>query len=351
MNAPGPTGTTGDTARPPLVEADAGAPLLRVRDLRVRYGTGRRSFEAVAGIDLTVRAGQTVGLVGESGCGKSTVARAIARLEPGISGELTFDGQDVTALRGRGLRPYRRRVGMVFQDPIASLNPRRRVRDIIATPLRLTGREEPAATTARVAELADLVGLHPTQFDRRPHELSGGQCQRVSIARALARVPDLLLCDEVVSALDVSVQAQVINLLMDIREQRGLAMVFISHDLAVVRQLADQVAVMYLGSLCEDAPVDELYERPAHPYTRALLASVPGESATTRDDDMPTGDVPSPLNPPSGCRFRTRCPLAAEICARETPVPVELRPGHRVACHFPLGAGTASRATTALNSG
>ncbi|MFP3986271.1 ABC transporter ATP-binding protein [Streptomyces sp. E11-3] len=336
MNAPVPIGTPTATAQPPLVEADSGAPLLRVRDLRVRYRTGRRSFEAVAGIDLTVRAGQTVGLVGESGCGKSTVARAIARLEPGISGELTFDGQNVAALRGRALRPYRQRVGMVFQDPIASLNPRRRIRDIIATPLRLAGHDDSTATAARVAELADLVGLHPTQLDRRPHELSGGQCQRVSIARALARVPDLLLCDEVVSALDVSIQAQVINLLMDIREQQGLAMVFISHDLAVVRQLADRVAVMYLGVLCEDAPVDELYERPAHPYTRALLASVPGERAAKDDAGLLTGDLPSPLTPPSGCRFRTRCPIADELCAQETPAPVELRPGHRVACHFPL---------------
>lgn len=325
----------------PLPEAAPEPPLLAVRGLRVRYRNAGRPFEAVAGIDLIVHAGETLGLVGESGCGKSTVARAVARLEDDVSGAIVFDGDDVTRVRGRALKPYRRRVGMVFQDPIASLNPRRTVRDIIATPLTLTGRADAAEVAARVDELADLAGLHRSMLERRPHEMSGGQCQRVSIARALACVPDLLLCDEVVSALDVSIQAQVLNLLMDIRERQRLAMLFISHDLAVVRQLSDRVAVMYLGTLCEDAPVDELFERPAHPYTRALLASVPGGAGTRSASAegtaaLLTGDLPSPLDPPSGCRFRTRCPLAQARCADEAPPPVEVRPGHRVACHFPL---------------
>ncbi|MCF2530888.1 ABC transporter ATP-binding protein [Yinghuangia soli] len=339
--------------------ADPDTPLLSVRGLRVRYRNAGRPFEAVAGLDLTVHAGETLGLVGESGCGKSTVARAVARIEDDVSGAIVFDGQDVTRARGRALKPYRRRVGMVFQDPIASLNPRRTVRDIIATPLTLAGKGDPAEVRARVGELAELVGLHPSMLERRPHEMSGGQCQRVSIARALACLPELLLCDEVVSALDVSIQAQVLNLLMDIRERQRLAMLFISHDLAVVRQLSDRVAVMYLGMLCEDAPVDELFGRPAHPYTRALLASVPGGAGPGAEPEpgsagagsgpagvasadvahrLLSGDLPSPLDPPSGCRFRTRCPLAQARCAAEVPQPVEVRPGHRVACHFPLVA-------------
>ncbi|MDI2124739.1 ABC transporter ATP-binding protein [Yinghuangia seranimata] len=329
--------TTADlpVSAPPGTGA-VGRPLLEVRGLRVRYRSGGRPFEAVAGLDLTLHQGETLGLVGESGCGKSSVARAVARLEPDVSGAIVFDGQDVARTGGRALKAYRRRVGMVFQDPIASLNPRRTVRDIIATPLELAGGHDSTAIAARVGELADLVGLHPSLLDRHPHEMSGGQCQRVSIARALACVPDLLLCDEVVSALDVSIQAQVVNLLMDIREQQRLAMLFISHDLAVVRQLSDRVAVMYLGTLCEDAPVDELFARPAHPYTRALLASVPGNP--TPDTALLTGDLPSPLTPPSGCRFRTRCPLARDTCAEIPPTPKQIRPDHHVACHFPIDA-------------
>ncbi|MFE2865844.1 ABC transporter ATP-binding protein [Embleya sp. NPDC059259] len=318
-------------------ETGADRALLTVRDLRVRYRNAGRLFEAVAGVDLTVQAGETLGLVGESGCGKSTVARAVARLESSISGRIEFDGEDVARLRGKALDPYRRRVGMVFQDPIASLNPRRRIRDIIATPLELAGDTDRARIADRVGELADQVGLRTALLDRRPHELSGGQCQRVSIARALARVPDLLLCDEIVSALDVSVQAQVLNLLLDIRDRRHLAMLFISHDLSVVRHVSDRVAVMYLGRLCEEAPVDDLYAAPAHPYTRALLASVPGRGANTQGHGLLTGELPSPIEPPGGCRFRTRCPLARERCAVEEPQPVQVRPHHRVACHFPLG--------------
>ncbi|MGW0665240.1 ABC transporter ATP-binding protein [Streptodolium elevatio] len=329
MSDPTPRPGTGITTPRPE------KPLLQVRDLRVRYRNAGRPFEAVAGVDLTVGVGETLGLVGESGCGKSTVARAVARLEDNASGSIVFDGQEVSRHRGRALKPYRRRVGMVFQDPIASLNPRRTVRDIIATPLILTGEREAGVVDERVRELADMVGLHRTMLERRPHEMSGGQCQRVSIARALACLPDLLLCDEVVSALDVSIQAQVLNLLMDIREGQRLAMLFISHDLAVVRQLSDRVAVMYLGTLCEDAPVDELFERPAHPYTRALLASVPGQSHRRGDQAPLSGDLPSPVTPPSGCRFRTRCPLAQRVCATQAPDVVEVRPGHRVACHFP----------------
>ncbi len=313
--------------------------VLDVRDLVVEFKSGRQRVQAVSGVSFQVRRGETLGLVGESGCGKSTTGRTLVQVQPATSGTVDYLGQDLNELTGRRLRQLRTKIQMIFQDPISSLNPRRRIRDIVAEPLSIWKRGTKVERQARVREMLEAVGIDPDAAgDRRPGEFSGGQCQRISIARALMAEPDLLICDEPVSALDVSVQAQILNLLADLKTRFGLTMVFIAHDLAVVKNVSDRVAVMYLGKLVEVAGSDDLYRSAAHPYTEALLASIPEPDPDhTSDHKALTGELPSPLNPPSGCRFRTRCPYAQARCAAEEPLLRELAPGHQVACHFPVG--------------
>lgn len=317
--------------------------LLEVDDLVVEFRTGRNRVQAVSGVTFSVAPGETLGLVGESGCGKSTTGRAIVQVERPTSGAVRFEGRDLTRLRSAELRRVRTKLQMIFQDPISSLNPRRRVRDIVAEPLAIWGRGTPDERRQQADAMLESVGIDPVAAgDRRPLEFSGGQCQRISIARALMADPSMLICDEPVSALDVSVQAQIVNLLADLRQRFGLTMVFIAHDLAVVKNVSDRVAVMYLGKLVELAPSDALYAAPAHPYTEALLASIPEpDPSATRNHRALAGELPSPLDPPSGCRFRTRCPYAQPVCATDEPPLTEVRPGHRVACHFPLAASAA----------
>ncbi len=312
---------------------------LAIDDLTVEYPLGRgRVVHAVSGLTAHVKRGETLGLVGESGCGKSSAARAVMQLPRPTGGSVVLDGVDLTGLRGSALQEARRKFQMIFQDPIASLNPRQRIRDIVAAPLEIAGIGTKEEQTARVCEMLDLVGINPDQaLERRPHEFSGGQCQRISIARALILKPELLVCDEAVSALDVSVQAQVLNLLEELKSELGLTMLFISHDLAVVKHVSDRVAVMYLGKLCELADAESIYREPVHPYTRTLLAAVPEPDPELARDvvELIPGELPSPVNPPSGCRFRTRCPFATDLCAAEEPQAREVHPGHVVACHHP----------------
>jgi peptide/nickel transport system ATP-binding protein len=313
--------------------------LLRVEDLVVEFPAGRQKVHAVSGVSLDIRRGETLGLVGESGCGKSTTGKAVIQLPAPTSGRVRFDGQDLTGLSGKRLRQVRTRLQLIFQDPISSLNPRRKVRDILAEPLRIWGRGSRNAQEAKVRETLDAVGLDPdVALDKRPHQFSGGQCQRISIARALVMEPDLIICDEPVSALDVSVQAQILNLLDDLKARYDLTLVFIAHDLAVVRHVSTRVAVMYLGKVCEVGDPEALYAQPAHPYTAALLASIPVPDPGVRPDDADLlgGDLPSPVDPPSGCRFRTRCPRAQERCASEEPTIRPVGADQYVACHFPL---------------
>jgi peptide/nickel transport system ATP-binding protein len=314
-------------------------PLLEVRDLHVDFTRGSHRVQAVAGLSLEIRSGETLGLVGESGCGKSTTGRAIVQVVRPTSGSIVFAGTDLGHLRRRALRRARTGIQMIFQDPVSSLNPRRRVGDLVSEPLDIWRRGTKQERAAVVREMLQAVGLDPEAVvGRRPREFSGGQCQRISIARALVLEPRLLICDEVVSALDVSVQAQILNLLEDLKARYGLTMLFIAHDLAVVKNISDRVAVMHLGVLCELAPAETLYEAPAHPYTDALLASAlePDPDARHARPKL-QGEPPSPINPPSGCRFRTRCPYAQQRCADEAPEVRELAPDHWVACHF---AGT-----------
>ena len=318
-----------------------GDPLLLVERLVVEYPAGPgRAVHAVSDVSLDVFAGETLGLVGESGCGKSTTGRAIMQMPRPTAGAVRFEGEELTGLRGEALRQIRPRLQMIFQDPISSLNPRRKVRDIVGEPLQIWKRGDNTSRRAKVDEVLDAVGLDPaTAGGRLPHEFSGGQCQRISIARALVLEPRLLICDEPVSALDVSVQAQILNLLEDMKERYRLTMVFIAHDLAVVKNVSDRVAVMYLGKLCEVAPPDLLYAAPRHHYTAALLASVPVADPSVRPGliaDALRGEPPSPVDPPSGCRFRTRCPRAESRCATEEPLMRPVAPGHFVACHFPI---------------
>jgi oligopeptide/dipeptide ABC transporter ATP-binding protein len=310
-------------------------PLLDVRGLKVHFPTPKGMVRAVDGIDLSIAADETVGLVGESGCGKSTAARGITHLIPPTAGEVRFEGRDVTALDAGGLRALRQEMQMVFQDPYASLDPRMTVLDIIAEPLRNFGLARGRGLREKVRALLERVGLDPG-FDRRyPHEFSGGQRQRIGVARALAVEPRLILCDEPVSALDVSIQAQIINLFEDLQGEFHLAYLFISHDLAVVRHVSDRIAVMYLGKIVENAPADRLYAEPLHPYTEALLSAVPipdPEVEARRERIVLTGDVPSPEREITGCPFRTRCPKAFDRCAEELPLLKEHRPGHEAAC-------------------
>ena len=322
--------------------------LLRVEDLVVEFKTSGGVVHAVSGISLDLREGETLGLVGESGCGKSTTGRAIMQLPPPTSGRVLFEDVDLASLSGQELREVRTRLQFIFQDPISSLNPRRKVKDIIAEPLRIWKRGSDAEQRARVEEVLEAVGLDPgVSSEKRPHQFSGGQCQRISIARALVLEPKVIICDEPVSALDVSVQAQILNLLEDMKARYGLTLMFIAHDLAVVKNISDRVAVMYLGKICEVGAPDELYATPAHPYTAALLRSIPVPDPTVPpvQTGLLTGDLPSPIDPPAGCRFRTRCPLAQERCAVEEPQIREVAEGHYVACHFPLLGTSAPEAT------
>jgi oligopeptide transport system ATP-binding protein len=315
----------------PLLQVDGLAKHYPVKQgivLAKQVGTVR----AVDGVSFSIAKGETLALVGESGCGKSTTARLVLRLIEPTAGTIRFDGVEVSG--AAELRQLRRRVQVVFQDPYASLNPRLTVGDAIAEPMEVHGIGDAASRKARVQELLGLVGLAPFHAGRYPHEFSGGQRQRIGIARALAVQPELVVCDEPVSALDVSIQAQVVNLLKDLQARFGLSYLFIAHDLAVVRHMADRVAVMYLGQIVESAPKRELFANPRHPYTRALLSAIPHPDPRRRGKVTPLGgDVPSPMNPPSGCRFRTRCPLAQARC-EEVPALREIAPGHATACHF-----------------
>ena len=316
--------------------------VLTADNLVVEFRSGKRTVHAVSGVSFEVRRGETLGLVGESGCGKTTTGRALVQVQPPTSGRVVYQGQDLGQLSRRKLRQVRTKIQMIFQDPISSLNPRRRVRDIVAEPLTIWKRGTKKERAAQVRDMLEAVGIDPDAAgDRRPQEFSGGQCQRISIARALMADPDLLICDEPVSALDVSVQAQILNLLADLKEKFGLTMVFIAHDLAVVKNVSDRVAVMYLGKLVEVAGSDDLYRAAAHPYTEALLASIPEPDPDHATDHKAlSGELPSPLNPPSGCRFRTRCPYAQALCAEQEPPLRDIAPGHQVACHFPLVGGS-----------
>ena len=313
-------------------------PLLRVEDLTVEFPAGHgRKVHAVSGISFDLVEGETLGLVGESGCGKSTTGRAVMQLPRPTSGSVRFDGAELTTMSDEDVRRTRRRMQMIFQDPISSLNPRQRVRQIVGEGLEIWPDLAQNGRAERVDEMLEAVGLARNAADRRPHEFSGGQCQRICIARALVLDPKVVICDEPVSALDVSVQAQILNLLEDMKARYGLTMIFIAHDLAVVKNVSDRVIVMYLGKICEVAGPDALYHHPAHPYTWLLLQSVPepdplrAVSATTA-----IGELPSPLDPPSGCRFRTRCPNAQHRCTDEEPQIREVGPNHFVACHFPV---------------
>ncbi|WP_188942439.1 ABC transporter ATP-binding protein [Nakamurella endophytica] len=321
--------------------------LLEVDDLKVHFPIRRGVLVdrtvgyvyAVDGVSLAVKRGETYGLVGESGCGKSTLGRGILRLVEPTSGSVRFDGQDIAPLQGEELRRSRRRMQMVFQDPLSSLDPRQSVQSILVEGMRAHGlADSTTAVAARLRELLDAVGLPASSLRKFPHEFSGGQRQRIGIARALTVDPELIVADEPVSALDVSVQAQVVNLLEDLQARLGLTYIVIAHDLAVVRHISDRVGVMYLGSLVEEAPSEQLYADPLHPYSRALLSAVPVPDPAVEDRReriLLTGDLPSPANPPAGCRFHTRCPWRQPTrCDTERPVLLETRPGHRVACHW-----------------
>ncbi len=295
------------------------------------------AVHAVDDVTFDIYSGETLGLVGESGCGKSTTGRTILQLHRPTSGEVIFEGENLAALKGEKLRRKRRDIQMIFQDPYASLNPRMTVGRIIAEPMEIHGTYRGAARDRRVAELLSLVGLNPAFVNRYPHEFSGGQRQRIGVARALALEPKLIVCDEPISALDVSIQAQVVNLLEDLQKELNLTYLFIAHDLSMVRHISDRIAVMYLGIIVELADRNTLYNNPTHPYSQALLSAVPFPDPfieETRERIILEGDVPSPINPPSGCRFRTRCRYAEEICAAERPALSEVAPGHYCACHF-----------------
>jgi oligopeptide transport system ATP-binding protein len=338
----------------PRVAAEDGDVLVHVEDLVKRFRAasgqrvrgGRAEVRAVDGVSLDVRRGETLGLVGETGCGKSTLARCITRLFDVTSGRVVFDGDDISALSRRRLRPYRLRMQMIFQDPFGSLNPRRRIGSIIGDPFAIHGVASGADRKRRVQELMELVGLNPEHYNRFPAEFSGGQRQRIGVARALALRPKLIVCDEPVSALDVSIQAQIINLLDDLQNEFDLTYVFIAHDLSVVRHVSDRIAVMYLGKIVEIAETKEIFDHPRHPYTNALLSAIPEIDQGDGDGARPQrillrGDPHSAVDPPSGCRFHPRCPKGRPHCAEEEP-PLEAMAGdprtHAVACHYPVAS-------------
>ena len=337
-------GIEAGTGRPGASAVATAETLLEVRGLKkyfpvtegIIFNRTVAQVKAVDGVSFDIRKGETLGLVGESGCGKTTTGRCILQLERPTEGEIIFDGVDLVGLDQRQMTPYRRKIQVIFQDPYSSLNPRMKVGSIIGEPIKVHAVEPtPRKRAERVKELLSVCGLDPRFADRYPHEMSGGQRQRVGIARALALRPDFIICDEAVSALDVSIQAQVINLLEDLREEFGLTYLFIAHDLSVVRHLCHRVAVMYLGRIVELADCDELYDNPLHPYTQALLAAVPvpdPETESKRKHQVVKGEVPSPMNPPSGCVFHPRCPLAVDSCSSALPELREVRPGHWVAC-------------------
>jgi oligopeptide transport system ATP-binding protein len=323
--------------------------LMEIRDLQVHFalhgtfrsrltGRGGGAVKAVDGVSFDLYQGETLGIVGESGCGKSTVAKLLMNLEQATAGEVFYKGQDITRLSGKAQKAVRRNIQMIFQDPYTSLNPRMTVGDIIGEPYDIHPEVAPKGDRRRkVQELLDVVGLNPEYINRYPHQFSGGQRQRIGIARALALRPEVIVCDEPVSALDVSVQAQVVNLLEDLQDDFGMSYLFIAHDLSVVRHLSDRIAVMYLGSVVEEGTEEQVYGSPSHPYTQALLSSVPLHEPALRgqkDRILLQGDVPSPADPPSGCRFRTRCWKAQDICAVEPPALVDRGQGHPAACHF-----------------
>jgi peptide/nickel transport system ATP-binding protein len=313
-------------------------PLLKVENLVVEYPLAARTIHAVSDVSLELARGETLGLVGESGCGKSTLGRAVLQLRRAVSGRVLFDGVELTAMAGKALRKMRRRMQLIFQDPIASLNPRRRIGDIIAEPLVIAGYKDAKRRHELVCEVLSAVGLDPALVvSRLPHEFSGGQCQRICIARALVLNPEFVICDEPVSALDVSIRAQILNLLEEMKQRFGLTLLFIAHDLAVVKAVSDRVAVMYLGRLCEVGPSTQLFARPAHPYTALLIEAIPVPDPDVRPAErVAVGEPPSPMAPPSGCRFRTRCPRADAKCATEVPELRTIADGQYVACHHPL---------------
>jgi peptide/nickel transport system ATP-binding protein len=325
--------------------APAVRPLLQVQDLAVDYAIAGNIVHAVSGVSFALARGETLGLVGESGCGKSTLARAILQLTRVASGQVVFDGVDLTTIGGAALRQLRRRLQIIFQDPIASLNPRRRVADILADPLLIAGVSDKAERSQRIDEVLTAVGLEPSLvLGRFAHEFSGGQCQRLCIARALILEPELIVCDEPVSSLDVSIRAQIINLLEAMKQRYGLTLLFIAHDLAVVKAVSDRVAVMYLGKLAELAPTEQLFRAPGHPYTALLLQAIPQpDPEAAIPEHVAVGEPPSPLSPPSGCRFRTRCSRAQRRCGEEEPPLAEIAPQQWVACHFPLRQDSSPR--------
>ena len=331
--------------------AQPGQPLIEVRDIKkyfpIRSGLMQREVarvHAVDGVSFAVQPGETLGLVGESGCGKSTLGRTIVRLYEPTAGQIIFEGVPIEGHGARKLRPLRREMQMVFQDPYASLNPRKRVGSIIGDPLKIHHLGDKKERKARVEELLETVGLSPEHYNRYPHEFSGGQRQRIGIARALALNPKLVVADEPVSALDVSIQSQMLNLLEDLQNEFNLTYLFIAHDLGVVRHVSDRIAVMYLGKIVEMSPAEELYTRPIMPYTEALLSAVPvpdPDLAAKRERIVLEGDVPSPINPPSGCRFHPRCRYATQVCSEIEPPLVEYGNGHLAACHHPLNVDAA----------
>jgi len=341
--------TSSTPVKPPAREGASagGEPLLRVTDVTKHFTVGvRTQVRAVDGVSFEIYPGETLGLVGESGCGKSTLGRVVTQLLPATSGSIFFDGLDLTSLRGESLRQKRREVQMIFQDPYASLDPRMTIGDIIAEPLVNFGVMRGRAKNERVQELLKTVGLNPYFNNRYPHEFSGGQRQRIGIARALALNPKLIVCDEPISALDVSIQAQIINLLEDLQAQFKLTYLFIAHDLSVVRHISDRVMVMYLGKVAEIASSNDLYDNQKHPYTRALLSAIPVPDPKVESQRRLvelSGEIPSPVNPPSGCRFHTRCPIARVpgICADEEPPLEDKGDGHLAACHFSNEVGRA----------